>query len=71
MFVEILESQAEHFKDERDPEAFPDAIEFLKKVEPSAPLCWKNEIYNACLSHVKDIGATGEVSHTSSDGTTA
>jgi uncharacterized protein YkwD len=45
------------------PEAFEDAIQFLKTQKPVGPLEFNDNITNACRDHASDIGEKGFTSH--------
>jgi len=50
--------------------AVREAIDFLKKQPPVAPLRWCDPVSKAADDHTRDIGAKGLIQHDSSDGKT-
>jgi uncharacterized protein YkwD len=44
------------------PFAYVEAIEFLKTQPAVSPLLWSKELECAASDHVKDVGATGQMS---------
>jgi hypothetical protein len=48
---------------------FDEAINFLNKLKPLEELKWENDLFEAALEHVIDIGPKGLLSYQSSDGT--
>lgn len=50
------------------PAAVQELIDFLKSVQPVAPLEWSQEMYQASKDHVNDTGPTGVTGHTGTDG---
>ena len=49
--------------------AFDEAIKFMEKMQPVAPLLWNEALFKATEFHTKDIGPKGQYGHDSSDGT--
>jgi hypothetical protein len=45
-----------------------EAVDFLRKTQPLAPLAWSDGISRAAMSHVEDTGARGSVGHSGSRG---
>jgi len=81
-YVPKLENSLKYFKDgkiysppDEDPiktiegkDAVEDAINFLKNQKPLKKLILSEEISNACMDHIKDIGPKGMTAHEGSDG---
>lgn len=53
---------------EEGPDAFREAIAFLRRVEPVPALTWSNGLWRAARAHARDIGRTGATDHEGSDG---
>lgn len=53
------------------PAAYQEAIDFLSVQMPVVPLEWDDALFDSAQAHTDDIGATGSVSHDSTDGTDA
>jgi len=50
------------------PDAYLEAIDFLKEQDPVSPLKWSQELSYAAQDHVNDVGPVGSMSSIGSDG---
>lgn len=80
-YIPVLEEYLNYFKEDvlakpgetpiqmnEGKSAFLEAINFLKTQYPVRELIYNEQLSQACLNHVNDIGSKGLVSHESSDG---
>lgn len=83
-YIPILEEYIGYFKDNvlhkpgqtpietyEGPNAFTEAIKFLRKQKPLSTLTFDENITKAALDHVNDLGSKGLFSHEGTDGKSA
>ncbi len=69
-YAQILASRADNSRGSEGSRAVAEAVEYLQRAHPLAPLAWSPGISQAALSHALDVGPRGASGHTGSRGET-
>ena len=61
-YIYTTEEGCSALRTEEGPDAFHEAIEFLRTQKGVPPLKWSDELARAAKDHCNDLGATGQMS---------
>lgn len=67
-YAQIIAERAPSWRGLEGSRGAREAVRFLQKMQPVAPLVWSDGISRAALSHVLDVGARGRRGHYGSRG---